>query len=139
MFFLGQESESPADSVSVCQKVKLQAVHWGGPVVQLGSRKHRAEFLAARPADWPRRRVDCDFRNLYPALRSASACHSVAELLALRRAAVHPFVLPEVVEWRQARAMPKPRATRQLIAARQMPGFRLGWRERALFAPVQSP
>ena len=124
-FVREQEVECPADFVLVCRKVKLLAGHSAVPVPQVGSPKHRAESPAARRADWKRRRVDCDFRNLYPALRSASASRSVAGPLAWRRAATHPFASRAIADWCQQRAMAKPRVTHQGIAVEQPPGFRL--------------
>ena len=113
----------------MCQKVKVQAVRWVAPVVQLGSRELRAEFPAARPADWKRRPVDCDFRNLYPALRSVLACRSVlAEPLAWATAAQLRFASQPIADWRRAqvigRAMQRPPVMRQAMAAQQALAFR---------------
>src|SRR5438874_6514912 len=122
-FFREQEVECPPDFVLVCRKVKLLAGHSAVPVPQVGSPKHRAEFPAARPADWKRRRVDCDFRSLYPALRSASACQSVAEPLALATAVRLRFASQPIADWWRAqvigRAMLRTPVMRLAMAAQQ--------------------
>ena len=128
-FFREQEVECPADFVLVCRKVKLLAGHSAVPVPQVGWPKHRAEFPAARRADWKRRRVDCDFRNLYPALRSVLACRSVlAEPLAWATVARLRFASQPIADWRRAqvigRAMLRPPVMRQAMAAQQALAFR---------------
>ena len=111
------------------QKVRLQPARWEVPVVPPGSRRRRAEFPAAPPADWKRRPVDCDFRNLYPALRSVLACRSVlAEPLAWATAARLRFASQPIADWRRAqvigRAMLRPPVMRQAMAAQQALAFR---------------
>ena len=122
-FFREQEVECPADFVLVCRKVKLLAGHSAVPVPQVGWPKHRAEFPAARRADWKRRRVDCDFRNLYPALRSVLACRSVlAEPLAWATVARLRFASQPIADWRRAQL--RPPVMRQAMAAQQALAFR---------------
>ena len=127
-FFREQEVECPADFVLVCRKVKPRAVHSAVPVPQVGWPKLRADYRAARPADWKRRRVDCDFRNLYLALRSASACQSVAEPLAWATAVRLRFASQPIADWRRAqvidRAMLRPPVMRLATAAQQALAFR---------------
>jgi len=128
-FFREQEVEWPADFVLVCRKVKPRAVHSAVPVPQVGWPKLRADYRAARPADWKRRPVDCDFRNLYPALRSVLACRSVlAEPLAWATVARLRFASQPIADWRRAqvigRAMLRPPVMRQAMAAQQALAFR---------------